>query len=348
MSVELRFMPCVEFELSIHEFVDGELPQPDSKSLLVHLELCENCRTSIESLRQQIRVHRDSVDFEKIVSGFDKDAFFKTLSGTLLSSNVERMATLLYELGKAYFVSGNDSKLVTFLQRKAVSIARASAEGRRLAKETADLAVRAGGAPRKTAQSLRRTQQMFRGRETARKGARIGASSGRTSLDNARRFLEECLILSPAHAAARLYLGVYFHRVDRPDEAIAEYRRILDLPNLEPTMRVMTLQALGNAFAYQKDYPRAIEYFEEIRRTGIVEKDPKFFTILVSLAMFHAKVGQLEQSTAAFGELVTRFPSKVAEARATLEKAEVFCSLLRSHASFRNDLVRRYPVLFAG
>lgn len=348
MSVELRFMPCVEFELSIHEFVDGELAQTDSKSLLVHLELCESCRTAIESLRQQIRVHRDSVDLQKIVAGFDKDAFFKTLSGTLLSSNVERLAVLLYELGKAYFVSGNDSKLVTFLQRKAVSIARASAEGRRLARETADLAVRSGGAPRKTAQSLRRTQQMFRGRETARKGVRIGASSGRTALDNARRLLEECLILSPDHGAARLYLGVYFHRVDRPDEAIAEYLRILALTNLDPTLRVMTLQAMGNAYAYQKDYVRAIQYFEEIRRFGAVEKDPKFFTILVSLAMFYAKTGQLEKSTAAFGELVTRFPSKVSEARVTLEKAEVFASLLRSHASFRNDLARRYPVLFAG
>src|SRR5690349_9865187 len=118
MTTELRYVPCVDFEASVHAYVDGELSQPDSKTLLVHLELCDGCRDTMEGLRRSIRVHRSAADFEKIASEFDKDSFFARLSGSLFTSNLSRLATLLYELGKAYFVAGNDSKILAVLQRK--------------------------------------------------------------------------------------------------------------------------------------------------------------------------------------------------------------------------------------
>lgn len=348
MTTELRYMPCAEFETSVHAYVDGELSQPDSRALLVHLELCGACSASIEALRRQIRIHRGAVDLEQVVAGFDKNAFFLKLTDHLAAANTNRLAGLLYELGKAYFVAGNDAKLTLFLQRKAVSIERANAEGRKLVKETAELGARGGKAPRRISQAIERSSELLRGRESTRKGARLGARTGRTPLDNARRFLEEALILDPDHASARLYLGVYFVRVDRPAEAIAEYQKILALPNLDRLVRVMTLQALGNAYGYQRDYDRAVLAFEEIRRLGHVERDAKFFTIHLSLAMFYAKQGRFDRSAETFGELVERFPTKVEEARATLEKAEVFRDLLRSRARFRDQLTKRYPALFAG
>ncbi len=353
MTTELRYMPCTEFEISVHGYVDGELAQPDVKSLLVHIELCDGCRGAVDSLRQQIRMHQGASDLEKIdapLGGFEKDSFFARLSDRLVESNLARVAALLYELGKAYYLAGNDSKLMMFLHRKAVALERAGAEGRRLVKETIDLAARATSVPRRTTQSLKRTSQLFRGRDGARnsKSTRIGVRSGRTALDNARHFLEECLILAEDHAAARLYLGAYFVRIDRPEEAIAEYQKILALPKLDKLLRVMTLQSLGNAYGYRCDYGKAVECFEQIRTLGHVENDPKFFTIHLSLAMFYAKLERFDRSAAAFGELLTRFPNKLAEVRATLEHAEVFRTLLRSRTRFRNELLERYPVLFAG
>lgn len=348
MTTELRYMPCAEFEASVNDYVDGELSLPDSRALLVHIELCSGCSGSIEALRRQIRVHRGAVDVERISTEFNKDAFFARLTDHLAASNTNRLAGLLYELGKAYFVAGNDAKLLLFLQRKAVSIERGNAEGRQLVKETVELGARGSAAPRRVAAAIKRSGQLFRGRESARKGARVGARSGRTPLDNARRFLEESLILAPENGAARLYLGVYFVRVDRPAEAITEYQKILALPTLDRMLRVMTLQALGNAYGYQRDYDRAVSSFEEIRRLGHVERDAKFFTIHLSLAMFYAKQGRFDRSAETFGELLDRFPTKVDEARATLEKAEVFRELLRSRARFRDQLTKRYPALFAG
>lgn len=344
MTTELRFIPCAEFELAIHEYVDNELAAPDMKSLLIHLELCECCGQAVELLRRQVRAHQDAAEFQEVVSSFDKGSFFERLNGSLLVSNLERLSGLLYELGKAYFHAGNDSRLVSFLHKKAESIERSQAEGHRLAKETTGLAKQAGGSSRKVGQSIRRADQLFRGR----RAGRIGSQTGRNPLDNSRRFLEECLILNANHPQARIYLGYYFVRVDRPEEGLREYRKLLTVPDLTKSMRVMTLQAMGNAHAYRLEYEKAIECFDLIVSEGILDNDPRFFTVLLSLAMFHAKLGNFDQSSATFGDLVERFPQMVERARDMLEQAEVFRSLLAQQTSFRSELLRRYPMLFAG
>ena len=349
MTVELRFMPCGEFEQSIHEFVDQELAPPDIKSLLVHLELCGGCSDAVESLRRQVRAHQDADELQAVLATFDGSAFETNLYSTLLTANLERLTSLLYELGKAYFHAGNDSRLISFLHKKAVAIERSQAEGRRLVKETAGLAGKAGRAPRKVSQSIRRSDQLFRGR----RAGRIGSRTGRGPLDNARRYLEECLILQPEHPQARIYLGYYFVRVDRPEEGLSEYRKLLSNEDLSISMRVMGLQAMGNAHAYRLDYDRAIECFEEILTLGVLsgtngtEADPRFFTVLLSLAMFHAKQGRFSRSAETFGELVERFPQMLERARTMLEQAGVFRTLLSQQEGFRSELLRRYPMLFA-
>ncbi len=353
-SPELRYMPCAEFEQQIHDYVDRELSQADSKNLVVHLELCDECRDSMEALRRNIRAHcatsSGDADVDAEIAAFDSTKFFAGLSTTLLSGNLDRLAELMYELGKAYFLAGNDARLVTFVHRKAVSIERARAEGERLAKETGNLSNTSDKKTKDSRRDLRRARDMFRSGGTARsvRATRLGARSGRASLDNARRFLEEAVILRPEHVQARLYLGVYFQRIDRPVDAIAQYRKILARTELDRTVRAMTLQALGNAYAYQRDYKRAIRCFDDILATGIVDDDPRFFTVLVSLAMFNAKLEKFDRSAEFFGRLVERFPAKVSEARRTLERASEFRGLLAKRSQFRNDLLKRYPILFRG
>src|SRR5262249_15016756 len=95
MSGELRYMPCVEFEESIHGYVDGALEQADAKNLLVHIELCDPCRTSVESVRRQIRLHRDAIDPARLAAAFDREATFRKLTGSLLAGNVGRLSELL-------------------------------------------------------------------------------------------------------------------------------------------------------------------------------------------------------------------------------------------------------------
>ena len=347
MTVDLRFMPCVEFEGAIHEFVDDELAQADVKALMVHLELCESCSSAVELVRRQIRAHRDAVGSEEFLGRFDAGGFFQNLTGELLVGNLERLAELLYELGKAYFLSANDSKLSIFVHKKAMSIERARSEGQRVVKETSALAEKSDGATssRKTRKTLRRTGQLFRRSQS--RDPKLGQLSGRTTLDNARRFLEEALLLNPELPKARYYLGFYFQRIDRPDEAQAEFRRILSVADLEPSLRALTLQALGNVYYYRADYTNAIHCYEEILTLGVHE-DARFFHVLVGLAMLYAKSADYERSYETFSDLVARFPQKIEEARSTIQKAEVFRAQLQQNAPVWNEFVTRYPMLFAG
>lgn len=348
MTTQLRYIPCATFESAIHAYVDGELAQTDVKNLVVHLETCDGCRDTIEAVRRQVRLHQDAVEIDRAVAGFEKNAFFTKLNAQLVGGNLERLAQLLYELGKAYFLAGNDSRLVAFIHRKAVAIERAHGEGKRLTRETRELATKAGTVARPVAQSIDRAQRLFRSSPTQSRAGRIGVRSGRGALDNARRFLEECLILRPTHVPARLYLGYWFIRVDRPVEAIEEYRKVLAQPGLEPMYRAMALQAIGNAHAYRRDYKKAIRAFEEIVTIEPVARDNRFFTIPLSLAMFHSKLARFDRAFEWFGKLIEAFPTKVREARAVLDQAEEFRALLERDRDFRSELQVRYPVLFAG
>lgn len=347
MTVDLRFMPCAEFELAIHGYVDGELEQADAQGLLVHLELCERCSEAVEWIRSEIRIHREARDGEEFLRGFDAAASFQKLNARLLRENLRRLAELLYELGKAYFLAGNDSKLTIFLRKKARSIERTRAEARRLVKETGGVSAMAGHPSRDARRALRRADQLFKTRKDAPAPPR-GRKGSRTALDNARRYLEEALILEPDLPKARYYLGLYFHRVDRPEEAMREYRRILEMKDVEPAIRAYALQAMGNAYCYRRNYREAIQCYEQILDENLVDGDARFFHVLVGLAMLYAKAGDFQRCKAVFDELVARYPQKLEDARRTLSQAEVFRALLEEQDQFRTELQERYPVLFAG
>ncbi|MFG0319986.1 MAG: tetratricopeptide repeat protein, partial [Planctomycetota bacterium JB042] len=261
--------------------------------------------------------------------------------GRLLDENLDRMAGLFFELGKAYFLSGNDSKMRIYLHKKAISIERARAEGRRLVKETSELAERAAPS-REARSSLKRANDLLRGKRKLK-----DPKPARTALDNARRFLEECLILKSDHSAARLFLAGYFLRVDRVDEAIEEYHKLLGRTDVSKHHRALALQALGNAHGIRREYEKSVECYEEIFRSDLAGDDPRFFHVPLGLAMFLAKLGRFDKAVEAFGRVVENYPDKIGDARAILSRAEVFRGLLAERQAFRSELVTRYPMLFA-
>src|SRR5690606_14664029 len=223
---------------------------------------CEPCRHAVELLRKQVRIHQESVELGRVADALDQNAFLRRLHGRLIDENLERMAQLFYELGKAYFLAGNDSKMRLYVHKKAISIERARAEGRRLVKETSELATRTSPT-RQAASSLQRAGDLLRGKRKL-----PDPRPSRTALDNARRFLEECLILSHDHTAARIVLGQYFVRVDRPDEAIVEFRKVLAVQSAPAAHRAIALQNLANAYSLRRDYDKVVECYEEIVREG--------------------------------------------------------------------------------
>ena len=78
----------------------------------------------------------------------------------------------------------------------------------------------------------------------------------------------------------------------------------------------------------------------------LIERQPKFYSILTSLAMTYAKVSNFEKSIEYFNKIVKQFPTKVVEVRKELYTMETFQNLIRTEHAFRDRLQRTVPVLF--
>ena len=114
---------CVQFQLDLSCLVDGELDEVAGANAIAHLESCEACRSFFDDARTQVRAHRELADPEGLL------ARYSTLVGGKHGARVEsvdlvhRLATVFYQLGKAYVLAGADPDFKTRVFEKATQIA---------------------------------------------------------------------------------------------------------------------------------------------------------------------------------------------------------------------------------
>ena len=106
-------------------------------------------------------------------------------------------------------------------------------------------------------------------------------------------------------------------------------------------------QFLGNVYSSGGDYRRAIECYEEVVASGLVDVEPRFVTSLVNLAVSCAKAGLGDRCVRSFSDLVTRFPTRVEHVRTLLARKQAFLDLLARKTDLRDSLRRQVPGLFA-
>jgi tetratricopeptide (TPR) repeat protein len=349
--MKLTAEACVAFERDINLFIDHELPAADTPLLVEHLESCGPCRDYVDDLRELASLHRelrgpsgDDGSDAAVADLVDRHALFASITKTLLLDKREELVRLLYELGKAYVLAGNEAAAAqrrrSVLPVNAPVDVRGTVErGRRLAREgeaLSGVADAEGPALRSSGSLFRRSRRLFVA------PARAGAGA----LANGHRLLLEALQLRPDFDEARLYLGFHHMLVGRYDRARLEFRRVYR-QGRDPVHRMMALQFLGNVYSSGGDYRRAIECYEEVVASGLVEVEPRFFTSLVNLAVSCAKAGLGERCVSSFTDLVARFPSRVEHVRALLARKQAFLDLLARKTDLRDSLRRQVPGLFA-
>jgi len=96
--------------------------------------------------------------------------------------------------------------------------------------------------------------------------------------------LEAAIRDDPAHVQAFLYLGISYLQLDRRDDAIAIYQRILPRAGAE-TARIAF--NLGNIYFLNREHSLAIESY-----TQALEADPRFATALLNRANAKVAMGQ--------------------------------------------------------
>lgn len=333
---------CIAFEKDIHLFVDHELVDDGVSRLAQHLEACSSCADFVDDLRQLAALHRQAgpmID-EAIAGMVDKHALFESITKTLLADKRNELASLFYELGKAYVLVGNDAMSGSLKRSvvplvEAVDIRATTAHGRQLARKGIDLEAEAG-AERESGSLFSRSRRLFSSSSRANAGA----------LTNGRRLLEEALRIEPELDEARMYLGFHHMLTGRFDRARIEFRRVYRTSS-SSLHRMMAAQMLGNVHASVGDYGQAIECYEEVVSSDLLDTEPRLFTSIVNLAVNCAKAGRVVQAVEHFKDLVSRFPTQIEKTRALLARKQGFTALLERQDSLQQDLRRNVPSLFA-
>ena len=346
--MKLSTEACVAFERDINLFVDHELPVAEGGHLVDHLQACGACRDYVDDLRELSELHRATASAEVseaeargLAEVVDRHALFASITRTLVGDKRSELARLFYELGKAYVLLANHSRegrpqRSVMAVAAPVDIRSASDRGRRVAQEGEDLSAASAEPDSESGSLFRRSRRLF--------VAPVRAGAG--ALANGHRLLLEALAIRPDFDEARLYLGFHHMLVGRHDRARLEFRRVYR-HGQDPVHRMMALQFLGNVYSSGGDYTRAIECYEEVVASGLVDVEPRFFTSLVNLAVSCAKAGLGDRCVQSFTDLVARFPSRVEQVRALLARKQAFLDLLARKTDLRDSLRRQVPGLFA-
>jgi tetratricopeptide (TPR) repeat protein len=113
-------------------------------------------------------------------------------------------------------------------------------------------------------------------------------------------FLENAVAEDPAHVKAFLYLGIVYQQLERLDEAVAAYRKILPRAGSE-TARVAC--NLGNVYYRKGDADSAEQYY-----TMAIEADGTWASAWLNRANTRVKAGSLRESLADYGQYLILEP----------------------------------------
>jgi len=127
-------------------------------------------------------------------------------------------------------------------------------------------------------------------------------------------FLENSIIEDPAHILAFLYLGIVYEQLDRNDEAIAVYRRILTRAE-NMTAHVST--NLANVY-FRKG---SVEYAEQFYSQAI-EADPAYASAYLGRANTRIRTGTLRDAVSDYEVYLALEPLSVR--RAEVERMIIF------------------------
>ena len=117
----------------------------------------------------------------------------------------------------------------------------------------------------------------------------------------AQKYLESAVLEDPAHTQAFIYLGIVYLQVNRVDDAIETYRKILPRGGAE-TARIA--YNLGNAYFVKGDAALAMQYYGRA-----IEADPFYSSAYLNRANSLVKTGELQAAIADYEHYLSLEPA---------------------------------------
>jgi tetratricopeptide (TPR) repeat protein len=381
--------PCNAVQVDISAMLDGELDEARVRRVLVHIEICPQCRSFMQRLRGQIELHREAwrldaapgkqeagqqedpldvsalsgVGGRALPSPLEEDPFagdlFEDLDeelfwgeeqeaelARLIEDGRERLAEVLYQLGRAYVLLTVNPAFFRILSKEPVPIPEFRLRGRAILDGVS------GGqdAP------LDEDGQPMAGFAEARELLDGRLDSEQDNLEKGRKLLEEALLLDPGRIPARIMLGHYYWQKLELDYAARLFRdvwrRTHALGEQEPRdpstgvpLRCYALEHLGNIYIAEDLQYMALRIFRMLVDSGVMQIHANFSSCLLNLSYTCLQIGADEQGLQALLRLYRDFPSKRSEMGQIIGLRPDFLTLL-DQESFAERLARACPEWF--
>jgi len=324
---------CESFQVDLSCLLDHELDSTAAGRAVIHMEACTACREFFEDTRSQIRLHKDVADPDRL---FARLAMLTgaapigadTIEGIDL---VHRLATIFYQLGKAYVLAAIDPDYRERVFEAAVPVESTQVHGRGFVD-----GVLMNGKDAAGGLDWNRARSMLNGR----------LEKIESPLEKGRRLLEEAIASDPSHEEAQLYLAFLHAHEGRKLLAAEGYRQIFETGVDERNRGHAAIQ-LGRLHSAEKVYDKAIALWRWVTVSGLADADDRFFVARFNLGMVYALQRNQRRSLDYFRELIDRHPSRVGEVADLFRRSSGLREAIDAQTGFAQALLRTCPELFA-
>lgn len=325
--------PCLDLQADISALLDRELDDSRVRRVLVHVEICPRCNRFLRSLRTQIELHRElweGIDAEQALveeDPFAGDLFeaadlepelaeadgprggepgAESFLDRMLAESRERLAEVLYQLGRAYVLLNSSPEFFSVTVREPVPIPEFRLRGKAILAGTGSLR---DAAPEAMQDGWAEADSLLDGK----------LDRSPKNLDKAQCLLEQALRLRPGSCSTLVMLGqCYLYRCDHSRARFCFQGVIRQTrkdggpkdPLTRVPLRTYAIESLGNICLVEDQPEEALRYFRRVVASGAMNLHPTFATSLLNVAWAALQVGRNEEAAAAFEEFYRRFDSR--------------------------------------
>lgn len=328
--------------------VDGELDEAAAARVMVQMEESAACRAFFDDAMRYVRLHKDMADPARL------EARLATLSGAIdgVSGSdpmqniaaeaeridlVHRLATIFYQLGKAYVLAGVD--LDAFRERVfesavAVDPGTSHADAKTAGRGFVD-GVLLTGRDAQTGVDWRQARHLLNGRLE-----RIAEP-----LDKGRRLLHQAIETDCDHEEAKIYLAFLMAHEGKTLRAAEIYRDVFDTA-LSQENRGHAANQLGRLYNAEENWRKAITCWRWITTTGLADNDPRFWMARLNIALAYAYTGDQQRSLDYFRQLLDLHPDRATDVAQVVGETDQLRTAIDSQPGFLEAFYERCPELF--
>ena len=326
----------LELQQDLSCLADGELDESLAVSVMFKLESDDEAAAFFEDLTRCAKMHRDMTDPERLMARMA----MMTGASDITTDLENRLATIFYQLGKAYLLAALDpDRVIERAFEAAVPVEQTRVQGRGfvdgvlLTGEDDPLSAGLGGRQGNTDWATART--MLNGRLE-----RID-----DPLEKARRLLQQALDVSPEHEEARFYRAFLDAQEGRKLLARERWVDLFDSA-LDPANRGHAAIQIGRLHQGEGNLREALRWYRWIPISGLLEQDDRFWVVRFNIAMTYLEMGDRDRCLDYFKCLIDSQPQRAAEMAHMATQAPLLQKVLQQHPDFANDLIHRCPELF--